>query len=95
MFAPKATGNPTRAAPWVRIDYEFPCGGVAIDRYRGHVWAVLTFFPIQGAQTQPYQNLFCGRVRGVFGFLFVTVAGRIMRVLGNSSNPISGMASQR
>jgi len=28
----------------------------------------------------------------VFGFLFVTVAGRISGLLGNSSNPISGMS---
>src|SRR5258708_29360694 len=43
-----------------RIDYEVPMrwvvgGSIVIVAM---IWAVLTFFPIQGAQTQPYQNLF-------------------------------------
>jgi uncharacterized oligopeptide transporter (OPT) family protein len=56
------------------------------------IWVVLTFLPIQGAQTQWWQNLFAGVFVVVFGFLFVTVAGRISGLLGNSSNPISGMS---
>jgi uncharacterized oligopeptide transporter (OPT) family protein len=56
------------------------------------IWVLLTFFPIQGAQTQWYQNLFAAVFVVVFGFLFVTVAGRISGLLGNSSNPISGMS---
>src|SRR4030088_322983 len=56
------------------------------------LWVLLTFFPIQGAQTQWYQNLFAAIFVVVFGFLFVTVAGRISGLLGNSSNPISGMS---
>jgi len=56
------------------------------------LWVVLNFFPIQGAQTQWYQNLFAAVFVVVFGFLFVTVAGRISGLLGNSSNPISGMS---
>jgi uncharacterized oligopeptide transporter (OPT) family protein len=56
------------------------------------IWALLTFFPIEGAQTQWWQNLFAGVFVVVFGFLFVTVAGRISGLLGNSSNPISGMS---
>jgi len=56
------------------------------------IWAVFTFFPIEGAQTQWWQNLFAGVFVVVFGFLFVTVAGRISGLLGNSSNPISGMS---
>jgi putative OPT family oligopeptide transporter len=77
-----------------RIDYEVPMrwvvgGSIAIVAM---IWAVLTFFPIQGAQTQWYQNLFAAVFVVVFGFLFVTVAGRISGLLGNSSNPISGMS---
>ncbi len=56
------------------------------------LWVVLTFFPVQGAQTAWYQNLFAAVFVVVFGFLFVTVAGRISGLLGNSSNPISGMS---
>ncbi len=56
------------------------------------LWVVLTFFPVQGAQTAWYQNLFAAVFVVVFGFLFVTVAGRISCLLGNSSNPISGMS---
>ena len=56
------------------------------------LWVLLMFFPIQGAQTKWYQNLFAAVFVVVFGFLFVTVAGRISGLLGNSSNPISGMS---
>jgi putative OPT family oligopeptide transporter len=56
------------------------------------MWVLLTFHPMKGAQTQWWQNLFAGTFVVVFGFLFVTVAGRISGLLGNSSNPISGMS---
>src|SRR5262249_25133393 len=56
------------------------------------MWALLTFHPIPGAETRWYHNLFAGVFVVVFGFLFVTVAGRISGLLGNSSNPISGMS---
>jgi putative OPT family oligopeptide transporter len=56
------------------------------------MWVLLTFHPMQGAQTNWYQNLFAGLFVVVFGFLFVTVAARISGLLGNSSNPISGMS---
>jgi uncharacterized oligopeptide transporter (OPT) family protein len=56
------------------------------------MWVLLTFHPMQGAQTQWYQNLLAGVFVVVFGFLFVTVAGRISGLLGNSSNPVSGMS---
>ncbi|HEY1484408.1 MAG TPA: oligopeptide transporter, OPT family, partial [Candidatus Acidoferrum sp.] len=56
------------------------------------MWILLTFHPMQGAETRWYQNLFAGVFVVVFGFLFVTVAGRISGLLGNSSNPISGMS---
>ena len=56
------------------------------------MWMLLTFHPIQGAETRWYHNLFAGIFVTVFGFLFVTVAARISGLLGNSSNPISGMS---
>jgi len=56
------------------------------------MWVLLTFDPMKGAETRWYQNLFAGVFVVVFGFLFVTVAGRISGLLGNSSNPISGMS---
>jgi putative OPT family oligopeptide transporter len=56
------------------------------------MWVLLTFHPIPGAHTMWYQNLLAGIFVTVFGFLFVTVAGRISGLLGNSSNPISGMS---
>ena len=56
------------------------------------MWVLLTFHPIEGAATRWYQNLFAAVFVIVFGFLFVTVAGRISGLLGNSSNPISGMS---
>ena len=56
------------------------------------MWVLLTFHPLKGADTNWYQNLFAAIFVTVFGFLFVTVAGRISGLLGNSSNPISGMS---
>jgi putative OPT family oligopeptide transporter len=56
------------------------------------MWILLTFHPMQGARTNWYQNAFAGVFVVIFGFLFVTVAGRISGLLGNSSNPISGMS---
>jgi len=56
------------------------------------MWVLLTFHPMKGASTYWYQNLFAALFVVVFGFLFVTVAGRISGLLGNSSNPISGMS---
>jgi putative OPT family oligopeptide transporter len=56
------------------------------------MWVLLTFHPMKGAATAWYQNLFAAVFVVVFGFLFVTVAGRISGLLGNSSNPISGMS---
>ena len=56
------------------------------------MWVLLTFHPIPGANTAWYQNLLAGVFVVVFGFLFVTVASRISGLLGNSSNPVSGMS---
>jgi putative OPT family oligopeptide transporter len=56
------------------------------------MWVLLTFHPMEGAATRWYQNLLAGIFVVVFGFLFVTVAGRISGLLGNSSNPVSGMS---
>jgi uncharacterized oligopeptide transporter (OPT) family protein len=56
------------------------------------MWVLLTFHPIKGADTAWYQNLLAGVFVVFFGFLFVTVASRISGLLGNSSNPVSGMS---
>jgi hypothetical protein len=71
--------------------------GHRLNKLNGNViiammWVLLTFHPIEGAATRWYQNLFAAVFVVVFGFLFVTVAGRISGLLGNSSNPISGMS---
>ncbi|MBZ5694147.1 MAG: oligopeptide transporter, OPT family [Acidobacteriia bacterium] len=55
------------------------------------IWALLRFKPIPGAQTGAFANLVAALFVVVFGFLFVTVASRISGLIGNSSNPISGM----
>ena len=55
------------------------------------IWALLTFKPIPGAQTGVFANVIAALFIVVFGFLFVTVASRISGLIGNSSNPISGM----
>jgi putative OPT family oligopeptide transporter len=55
------------------------------------VWALLKFKPIPGAQSGAFADLMAALFIVVFGFLFVTVASRISGLIGNSSNPISGM----
>jgi putative OPT family oligopeptide transporter len=77
-----------------RIDRDVPMRVVVLGTIVIMVmmWILLTFHPIKGAQTSWWQNLFAGVFVVVFGFLFVTVAGRISGLLGNSSNPISGMS---
>ncbi|HTS12186.1 MAG TPA: oligopeptide transporter, OPT family [Candidatus Limnocylindrales bacterium] len=55
------------------------------------MWAFLKFKPIPGAQTGAISNLIAAIFVVVFGFLFVTVASRISGLIGNSSNPVSGM----
>ena len=77
-----------------RIDQDIPMRTVVIGSIViiAMMWVLLTFHPIKGAATSWYQNLFAAVFVVVFGFLFVTVAGRISGLLGNSSNPISGMS---
>jgi putative OPT family oligopeptide transporter len=77
-----------------RIDSDVPMRWVIVGSALiiAMIWVLLTFLPISGAQTYWYQNLFAAVFVVVFGFLFVTVAGRISGLLGNSSNPISGMS---
>ena len=77
-----------------RIDRDVPMRVVVLGTIVIMImmWILLTFHPIKGAQTSWWQNLFAGVFVVVFGFLFVTVAGRISGLLGNSSNPISGMS---
>src|SRR5271167_2165665 len=77
-----------------RLEYDLPMKFVLIGSIViiAMMWALLTFKPIPGAGTFWYQNLFAAIFVVVFGFLFVTVAARISGLLGNSSNPISGMS---
>ena len=56
------------------------------------LFVLLTVAPVKGTNTTWYQNLLAGILVVVFGFLFVTVASRISGLLGNSSNPVSGMS---
>ncbi|HJZ64720.1 MAG TPA: oligopeptide transporter, OPT family [Candidatus Acidoferrum sp.] len=87
----EGAGQATAAS---RIDKEVPMRTVVIGSIVivAMIWVLLTFRPIPGAETRWYQNLFAGVFVVIFGFLFVTVAGRISGLLGNSSNPISGMS---
>jgi putative OPT family oligopeptide transporter len=77
-----------------RIDRDVPMRTVILGStvIIAMMWVLLTFHPMKGASTAWYQNLFAAVFVVVFGFLFVTVAGRISGLLGNSSNPISGMS---
>jgi uncharacterized oligopeptide transporter (OPT) family protein len=87
----ESAGQSTAAS---RIDRDVPMRWVIFGSILiiAMMWVLLTFHPIPGAQTRWFQNLFAGVFVTIFGFLFVTVAGRISGLLGNSSNPISGMS---
>jgi putative OPT family oligopeptide transporter len=56
------------------------------------MWAMLTFYPVENANTSMLANLAAAVFVVVFGFLFVTVSSRIAGLIGTSANPISGMA---
>ncbi|HVO58270.1 MAG TPA: oligopeptide transporter, OPT family [Dongiaceae bacterium] len=90
----RAEGATQTAASAVRTERDVPMRTVLIGSLVivAMMWVLLTFHPMKGAETNWYQNLFAGIFVVVFGFLFVTVAGRISGLLGNSSNPISGMS---
>jgi putative OPT family oligopeptide transporter len=51
----------------------------------------LTFRPVPGAQTTVLSNLAASVLVVIFGFLFVTVASRIVGLIGSSASPVSGM----
>jgi len=55
------------------------------------VIALLTFYPVPGADTGLVANVISGLFVVVFGFLFVTVSSRIVGLIGSSANPVSGM----
>ncbi len=90
----RAEGAAGGAVAASRVDRDTPMRWVVLGSIVIVVmmWVLLTFHPMQGAETRWYQNLFAGVFVMVFGFLFVTVASRISGLLGNSSNPISGMS---
>ena len=87
----EGAGQPTASS---RIDRDVPMRWVILGSIVIIVmmWVLLTFHPMKDASAFWWQNLFAGIFVVVFGFLFVTVAGRISGLLGNSSNPISGMS---
>jgi putative OPT family oligopeptide transporter len=87
----EGTGLPSSSS---RIDRDVPMRWVILGSIVivAMMWVLLTFHPMKDAATFWWQNLFAGIFVVVFGFLFVTVAGRISGLLGNSSNPISGMS---
>src|SRR5271170_1761221 len=51
----------------------------------------LTFKPVPGAQVGWMANLAASVLVALFGFLFVTVASRIVGLIGSSASPVSGM----
>lgn len=88
------TKNGNEALASTRTEQDTPMRWVIIGSVViiAMMWVLLTFHPMKGAGTYWYQNLFAAVFVVVFGFLFVTVASRISGLLGNSSNPISGMS---
>ncbi|HEV2289689.1 MAG TPA: oligopeptide transporter, OPT family [Candidatus Acidoferrales bacterium] len=77
-----------------RVERDFSMKIVALGSLAvvAMMWALLTWRPIPGAKTGLLSNLIAAVFVVIFGFLFVTVSSRICGLIGNSSNPISGMA---
>src|SRR5262249_60830607 len=90
----RAQGAMGAAESASRIERDIPMRTVIIGSavIIAMMWVLLTFRPIEGAATRWYHNLFAAVFVVIFGFLFVTVAGRISGLLRESSNPISGMS---
>jgi uncharacterized oligopeptide transporter (OPT) family protein len=90
----RAEGGAAQADSSNRAERDIPMTWVVLGSLIivAMMWFLLTFHPMQGAQTRWYHNLLAGIFVVIFGFLFVTVAGRISGLLGNSSNPVSGMS---
>ncbi|MBI3405598.1 MAG: oligopeptide transporter, OPT family [Acidobacteria bacterium] len=76
-----------------RVERDMPMKVVLIGSLvlMAMMWTMLTFLPVPGAKTSVFENLLAGVFVVVFGFLFVTVSSRIVGLIGNSANPISGM----
>lgn len=83
----------TLAGTRSRIEHDLPMSVVV----GGSVLLVLLMFlflefkPVPGAQVGWLANLAAALLVVVFGFLFVTVAARIVGIVGSSASPVSGM----
>ncbi len=55
------------------------------------IFLFLTLKPVPGAQTSLLANFAASLLIMVFGFFFVTVASRIVGLIGSSASPVSGM----
>jgi putative OPT family oligopeptide transporter len=84
-------GAGTKAA--LRTDRDLPMSVVAGGSLVLVILTVffLTFRPVPGAQTSLGANIAAAVLVVIFGFLFVTVASRIVGLIGSSASPVSGM----
>jgi putative OPT family oligopeptide transporter len=84
-------GSATKAA--LRTDRDLPMSVVAGGSLVLVILTVffLTFRPVPGAQTSLGANIAAAVLVVIFGFLFVTVASRIVGLIGSSASPVSGM----
>src|SRR5690349_5533906 len=90
----RAEGADTTSNAASRIERDMPMSWVVAGSAVIIIllFLLLTVAPVKGTNTTWYQNLLAGILVVIFGFLFVTVASRISGLLGNSSNPVSGMS---
>jgi putative OPT family oligopeptide transporter len=86
-----ALSDETSATPRTERDMPLPLilGGVAVLLVM--IVLFLQFKPVPGAQVGLLANVAAGLLVMVFGFMFVTVAARIVGIVGSSSSPVSGM----
>ena len=84
----KSFGGGAGAAKKIRTDDDLPMGLVVV----GSIVLALIIAVLPGFPHGPFPgSLVMSLLVVVFGFFFVTVASRIVGIIGTSSNPISGM----
>ena len=89
----KEFGKGAGARAALRTDRDLPMSVVAGGSLVLVILTVffLTFRPVPGAQTSLGANIAAAVLVVIFGFLFVTVASRIVGLIGSSASPVSGM----
>jgi putative OPT family oligopeptide transporter len=84
-------GGESAGTPRTERDLPLPLILLGVGSLLVLIVLFLQFKPVPGAQVGLLANIAAGLLVMVFGFMFVTVASRIVGIVGSSSSPVSGM----